>query len=621
MEAHNPFVALLLITGLAVLVPIVLSRFHRVRLPIVVGEIIAGIIIGRTGLNLVEPSATLDFMAEFGFAFLMFLSGLEIDYSLITTLPGAGSRRERWGGPLSLAIGILLATFLLAIGASVLLAQSGLISDPFLFGLILSTTSLGVVAPVLKERRLLNEDYGQALLVAATLADFVTLLLLTVAIAINRGGLDIELLLIPVMLVTFVAVARVAQLFVRLEALRRLVEELNHATSQIRVRIAFALMVGWVVLAQALGVELILGAFMAGAIISLIGGRDDYEARDKLDAIGYGFFIPIFFIMVGVDFNLRALFDSREALLLVPILLGISYLVKIVPALLLRVRYPWRDTVAGGVLLSSRLSLIIAASAIALEVGAITEAIETDIILDAILTTTFSPMIFNRLLIPRAETRRHGLIIAGSDQFTEMLADRLHVANEAITVITRDRQRAKEIRQAGFTVLEGHSATPEMLSSAKAGTAEGIIVVSKDHNTLLETCRLAKEQFGIPNIVADVSDVRLVPELTAMGVRAVQPAMATAMALEGALRFPSVFDLLSDTEDAYEIEETELRNRDFAGQPLRLIRLPGNAVVLSVKRNGTVMVPRGNTVLEIGDSVALVGGQEAVRDAIRLLEG
>ena len=92
MESHNPFIALLLTSGLAVLVPVLLSRFRQARLPIVVGEIIAGIIIGKTGLNLVEPSATLEFLAEFGFAFLMFLSGLEIDYTLITTLPTGGGR-------------------------------------------------------------------------------------------------------------------------------------------------------------------------------------------------------------------------------------------------------------------------------------------------------------------------------------------------------------------------------------------------------------------------------------------------------------------------------------------------------------------------------------------------
>lgn len=621
METHNPFVALLLTTGLAVLVPVLLSRFRRARLPIVVGEIIAGIIIGKTGFNLVEPSATLEFLAEFGFAFLMFLSGLEIDYTLITTLPAGGSRQDRWTGPLPLAIGILAGTFTLAIGSAALLQWSGLIANPFLFGLILSTTSLGVVAPVLKERGLLGEKYGQSLLVAATLADFVTLLLLTVVIAFSRGGMDIELLLIPVLLVVFVAAVRLGQRFTRIPAFQRLIEELNHATAQIRVRIAVALMVGWVVLAQALGVELILGAFLAGAIISLLGGRDDHEARDKLDAIGYGFFIPIFFIMVGVEFNLRALFGSREALLLVPVLVGVSYLVKIVPALLLRTRYSWRDTLAGGVLLSSRLSLIIAASAIALQIGAITEAIETDIILDAILTTTLSPLLFSRLLTFHPAARRNGVIIAGSGPLNEMLADRLQANSESVTIITRDRAQAKVIRRAGLTVVEGHSATPEILSDAGAASAEGIIVVSQDRDTLLETCRLAKEVFGIPIIVADVGDIDLLPRLTAMGVRAVQPALATAMALEGALRFPSVFDLLGDTEDAYRIEETELHNRDFAGLALRHTRLPGNAVILSIKRDGSVLVPRGDTMLQMGDSVALVGYHDDVKDAIRLLGG
>jgi Kef-type K+ transport system membrane component KefB len=215
---HNPFVALLLITGLALIVPILASRVRRITLPIVVGEIVAGIIIGRSGLNLIEGSPTLDFLAEFGFTYLMFLSGLEVDFDLL--IPG--SRRQAFNPrrPLPMALLIFIGTLSLALGASLVLRNMGLVGSPLLMGLILSTTSLGVVVPVLKERKLTGTDFGQVMLVAASVADFATLLLLTLVIAIRSEGLTLDLLLIPVLLVAFILAVRLVQRYGRARILQ-----------------------------------------------------------------------------------------------------------------------------------------------------------------------------------------------------------------------------------------------------------------------------------------------------------------------------------------------------------------------------------------------------------------
>lgn len=155
--------------------------------------------------------------------------------------------------------------------------------------------------------------------------------------------------------------------------MQRLVEELAHSTSQIQVRATFALMVAFIALSRWLGTEIILGAFLAGTVISLLTGREGSTLHVKMEAIGYGFFIPVFFIVVGVRFDLPALLASSEALVLVPILLLGAYAVKSLPALVYRAYFSWRETLAAGMLLSARLSLIIAAASIALDLGAITE--------------------------------------------------------------------------------------------------------------------------------------------------------------------------------------------------------------------------------------------------------
>jgi Kef-type K+ transport system membrane component KefB/Trk K+ transport system NAD-binding subunit len=620
MEA-NPFIALLLITGLAVVVPLFASRLRWIRLPIVVGEIFAGIIIGRSGFDLVDPSPTLTFLAEFGFAYLMFLSGLEVDFNLLIPSSRERSNQTLWTRPLPIALVILTGTILLALLGSYVMFWAGIVESPALVGLILSTTSLGVVVPVLKEREIIGSRYGQFLLVASSSADFVTLLLLTIVIAIQSQGLTLDLLLIPVLISIFILAVRIVQRFGSVPVLQRVLDELSSATAQIRVRGAFALMVAWVVLAEALGVEVILGAFLAGAIAGLLARSEDTVAREKLDAIGYGFFIPIFFIMVGVDFNLRALLQSPQALLLVPLLILIAYLVKIIPSFVLRRNFSWRKTIAGGFLLSSRLSLIIAAAAIALNIGAISEAVNAAIILLAVLTCTLSPMIFNRLYIPDFEERREGVIIIGKDQLAEFLAVRLNETGEKVTVLCPDESRFESLKRLPLKVVSDAPDIENALVEAGAEGAEALIDLTSTAEETLAVCHLARERFNMPIVVSRIGEVELLPELQHLGVRVVQPTIATAMALEGALRYPTAFDVLGHQTEDVDVIEVDLRNRELFDTPLRRIRLPGNALILSLYRDDSVTVPDGDTVLRRGDRLGLIGSPDSLQLAVTLISG
>lgn len=617
---HNPFTALLLITALAVVVPILTSRIRRMRLPIVVGEIFAGVIIGHSGLNLVDSSPILQFLAEFGFAYLMFLSGLEVDFNLLLPSRGNSAERTWWKQPLPVAFILLAGTVGLALLGAFALSLLDGIQNPLLMALILSTTSLGVVVPVLKEREILDSRYGQYLLVAASIADFVTLLLLTIVIAINSQGLTLDLLLIPALLSLFVLAARIGQRFTEAPFLRRILGDLSSATAQIRVRGAFALMVSWVVLAEALGVELILGAFLAGAIASLIAGSTDVESREKLDAIGYGFFIPIFFIMVGVEFDLNTLIESPSALLLIPILVVLAALVKIIPALTLRFQFPWRASLAAGFLLSARLSLIIAAASIARDLGVISEALNAAIILLAIISCTFAPLLFNRLYPKSEEVSRQGVIILGQDQMAEFLAERLLPSGERISVICPDESRIQAFEELNVTIHCNCTDFRSALREADAASARVLIDLTSSSAETLEVCSLARQTFDIPLVISRISDVELIPQLQNLGVKVVQPALATAMALEGAIRYPLAFDiLLHDTADV-EVGEVYFNNPRLAGMSMRKIRLPGNALVLSIQRGENVAVPHSDTTLQLGDRIGLIGSPDSVEQAIAMLQ-
>jgi len=614
-------IALLLITGLAAVIPILANRLDRFGIPIVVYEIIAGIIIGSSGLNLIEPSTILTFLAEFGFAFLMFLSGLELDYRLLnpTRMPTGGE--SRWTQPLPLGTLLFLGTLLLAFGAAALLAPPGATSNPMLFGLILSTTSLGVVVPVLKERGLTGARFGQYILVASSIADFATLLLLTTFIAVLSRGLTLDLLLIPTLLLIFILVARFSSRASRGSRLQDWLNSISSATSQIRVRGAFALMVAWVVLAEAFGVEIILGAFLAGAIAGLISSPEDHGEREKLDAIGYGFFIPIFFIMVGVQFNLQAVLESSEGLLLLLWLLVVAFVVKIVPALLLKIRFSWRETLGGGMLLSSRLSLIIAASAIALSMGLISDIVNSEIILLAIISVTVAPFLFSRIYPRQERHRRSGIIIIGEDQLAEYISERLQHGDEAVTVICPDSSRVERFEALGVRIIDGCEGFEGALEEAGAAEARVLLDLTSNSEETLEVCQIGKSKYGIPLIVSQIADIELIPELKRMGIKVVQPELATAMALEGAIRYPTAFDVLVHQTEDIDVREVTVRNTQCIERRLGEIRLPGDTLILSLQRENTVMIPNAETILQSGDRLGLIGSPESIEEASSILRG
>jgi Kef-type K+ transport system membrane component KefB/Trk K+ transport system NAD-binding subunit len=622
MEETLSFTPLLIVIFLAFLVPILLSRFRRLRLPIVVGEILAGVLIGRSGLNLVaQHDPLLDLLAEFGFVFLMFLAGMEIDFTNLRLMTAAGSEpaNERWGpiqlGGLNFGITLILS---LALGYGLLALD--LARDPILIALVLSTTSLGVVVPVLKERGLNTSRLGQSILISALIADFATMLLITVDVAILSSGVTLEILLVGLLFVTFFLMYRFGDFFFnRLPAVRRVLEDLSHATAQIKVRAAFTMMLVFVVLSEVLGTEVILGAFLAGAIVSLLRAPEDAGLMHQLESIGFGFVIPIFFIMVGVDFNLAALLGSAQALLLVPLLLLLAVVVKLVPALVYRLGFNWRETLASGVLLSARLSLIIAASAIGLRLEVISEATNAAIILVAGLTSTLAPLIFNQLLPAAGDRGERRVMIFGAANIGVQVAKELLAHGEQIFFLEPDPKLVKLVRKEGFHVIQG-DADARTLGEAQLGDYDTLLALSGDDERNYWIASQAVSR-GLEHVVAIVNDPSQAGRLRELGVRPFVPAMYRATLLALMARNPDILRLLTSTADDRDIREIHMLNPNLEGKVLSNVVLPGDSLILAVSRNGVVLIPHGNTRLERGDRLSILGELEALQDVQFLLEG
>jgi len=382
--------SLLLIVFVAAVIPAAVNRIKFISIPIVVGEIVAGILIGKSGLNLVSESVWLDFLFKLGFAFLMFMSGLEINLQLIGPSSKKGQLIRQ---PFFVASILFLTTFILSFSIAFLLKIYGLIPNITLFVIVFCSTSVGIVVPILKEKGLLNEEYGQIILITALLADFSTMILLSLFVTLTSSSSVFEILLILLLIPAFFLVYKAGNKIMKYP----MMEELAHKTSQIKVRGTIALLIMFMTLAQLLKTEMILGAFLAGLIVSLINDRDTSLIYRKLDAIGYGFFIPLFFIMVGVNFNAKDIINNPESMYLLPVFLAIIYFVNLIPSIFLRFIYSWKKSIAAAILSSSRLSLIIAAGTIGYKMGVISGALNATIILVAIITCTISPLLFNNL--------------------------------------------------------------------------------------------------------------------------------------------------------------------------------------------------------------------------------
>ena len=401
MEEHS-FTPLLVVVGAAMVTGLLLPRLTILRIPLVVGEILIGIVLGRSGFHVIpdEPDPWLELLSLFGFAFLMFLSGLEIDFrSLAVATPGKTSKGGGLRQLLFVTGSMFTATLLTSLALSFGLVALDYIESPWIMALIMSTTSVGLVMPLLKERGEGATSFGQTVILSAVIADFTTMLLITVVVAFYDAGDLGDILIIGTLFVLFFVVLIVGKkLMNREDSMVRRIAFTAPKTAELPIRAAMTLMLGFVVFSEAIGSEIILGAFLAGTAISSLSRKSVHGLLGmKLDAIGFGFFIPIFFIMVGARFDIQSLLADRASLALVPMLVIFAFAVKIVPSLLLTKFFGRKNALAAGFLLSSRLSLIIAASAIGLRLGVISAEINTAIILVAILTCVISPAIYAKM--------------------------------------------------------------------------------------------------------------------------------------------------------------------------------------------------------------------------------
>jgi Kef-type K+ transport system membrane component KefB len=383
------FDSLTVVLGIAFVVPLALGFVPRLRIPAVVVEIVLGIVVGPQVLDWGRVDDPVAILSVIGLAFLLFLCGLEVELDLLR------------GRVLSLAMMSFGLSLLLALLAGIALDAAGFVTSPLLAGIILTATSLGLVLPVLKEGDRAATPFGQLVFAGATLGNLVSALLLSLLFSRDSTELGTKIVLLGGFVVTVLVLVLALTRHRMSMPVSKLLVRLQDTTAQIRVRGAMFLLLLLVLAAQEFGLAAILGAFVAGAIVSVVdrdGVRTHPLFRVKLDAIGYGFLIPVFMVAAGLTFDLQALLDEPSVLVRVPVFVVVLLVVRGMPALVYRPLLGTRGAVAAGLLQATSLPFIVAATEIGQSLGVITRYTAAAFVTAGLISALLFPWLASSLL-------------------------------------------------------------------------------------------------------------------------------------------------------------------------------------------------------------------------------
>ncbi|WP_201331824.1 cation:proton antiporter, partial [Lactobacillus nasalidis] len=493
--------SLFLTVFLALVIPIVMARLRVTTVPTAVAEIIVGILMGKSCLNLITQTSQLTFLSNLGVIVLMFLSGMEIDFDLLSPKKHTRARKSECGKtvkPLVVAAwsfgGVAAASVLLAVGMRAL----GLFSDVALASIIFMTVALGVVIATLKEKEILNRPIGQTILLTAVMGEVIPLLLLTIYSSLNGGDAG------KLWLIVFLFAAAIV-LLRRFKRPYLWFAKVTKATTQLDIRLAFFLIFALVTVAEQVGAENILGAFLAGMVMKLL--EPTQATKDKLTSIGYGFFIPIFFIRTGVNLNLKLLFANPQALALLPVLVVCFFLAKLPVTLNYMRVFNKRNAFAGGFLTATTITIVLPTLQVARKLKAITATQSSAFILAAVIVCIACPIVFNATFqLTPADKIKERVTLFGLSAITMTVYQDLHDSWYSVQVLTCQKEQydtyKSKIKQLKL-LPDKELAT---LEAAEAFDADIFVATYRDDATNVAVGRAAKEA-GVKRVIVSQSQV------------------------------------------------------------------------------------------------------------------
>lgn len=602
--------SLLIVMLAALIIPIIMARFKVSSIPTAIAEIITGIILGKSFLNIVNPNWTLNMMSSMGVIMLMFLSGMEINFDLFRKTPGKKRDSKSPVVMASQAFGlIVVSSFVIAL----IISRLHLFSDVLLATIIFSTVALGVVIATLKEKDILQKPVGQTLLLTAVLGEVVPMLALTFYASINGGNAKRLGLIVFLFLAAFFLLRRFKQPFIWFN-------KISKSTTQLDIRLAFFLIFALVTIAETVGAENILGAFLAGMVMKLLEPSEATE--DRLNSIGYGFLIPFFFIMTGDRLDLKNLFANHQALALIPILVIGFLLAKLPTMFIYRRRFKPRNSFAGSFLVATTITLVLPTLQVARNLHAITSAQSDAFTLAAVIVCIIAPIVFNSMYkLEKSDLIKQKVNFIGTNTLTVPISQQLYKNWYDVRMVTDNENNFKTYNSQVKHLEYLPKLDTEALKQGGYFDCDIVVVGFLNDHKSARLAQIAKEH-GVKRVIASQNNPRLDPKdvsaLREKGIEIFNSFNVQSSVLRALIESPLILQMLTDTEAG--LYEATVLNSRYTGRELHTLPFVNNITISRIFRKRKPIAPHGDTIIEYGDHILFTGDRKAaeeVREALR----
>lgn len=611
-------ISLLIILLVALVIPLAMARFKITFLPTAVVEIIVGILLGPSLFNWITNSETLEILQNVGVIFLLFLSGMEIDFSLFKKKPTTLSpleKKSQHDQPKHSVLQVATIAYASIVGMSFVIAYllqlSGLFTDIWLAAILFMTISLGIVIAGLKEKELLSKPFGQAILLIAALGEVVPMVGLTFyASAYSPHSKSLWLILL--------ILVAAALLFWRFKAFFRFFDRINKSTTQLDIRLSFFIIVALVTVAESVGAEGILGAFLAGIVIKLLEPHE--ETKVRLDSIGYGLFIPIFFIMSGGNLNLKELITNPQTLVLIPVIFVGYVLAKSLVFSALKLRFKNLNAVAGTAMTATTITVVLAVLQVASHLHRITSQQSGAFLLSAVITCVFGPLIFNKLYSSEAEDLKKTTVhFIGTNLTTVPVAQQLAKGWYDVTMYTNNQHNYRAFNSE-TTIHLLDSLEPKVMIKNGVFDADVVVFGQINSEKNYELAKIAK-QYGVRRVIVRFEDRNILDdrrdELDRLGVELYNTPDVNISMLRALIEAPSTMRLMTSTDSS--VYEVALRNRLYADIQVRNIPFIDKVTITQIYRDKRFIRPTGGTSLKLNDRIIFTSSKAEAPEVRREL--
>lgn len=610
---------LFIIFVIAWIVPLVRSWLGISKVPAVIVEIMMGVIVGPYVLDLMGVTPYMGFLAYTGFLFLIFLAGLEIDINkILTSLPRGKIRMiDLVSNSFLLALFIYFGSLLLSLPFAWIVSQFIEIDIVF-YTLLLPTVALSITVPILKADGQSTRKFGQVMLMEGAIATIMSIILISIYSGILKKGFQFELLLFSIIFPVFFVGYYLGKNLIKIRTFQKLLYTLEHAASQIRVRGSIALLLLFVVISHLIGMELVMGAFFAGSLLGLFINRTRSSLIFKLDSMGYGFFIPIFFVMVGVNLDLSALQQFGDSLPFIFTLITGFFITQVIPSLVMVKVFGLKKALAGGLLLTARMGLAIATAQIGLSLGVITPADNAGIVAAAIITSLISPLAYK--LFSQEKDIYHHVYLLGGSKASLLLAERIKMHGLSCLPILQNKEIIPEFERKDIDFRQVEKLDHTVFDKIKLRTLDQVVVLTESKslnvklasyikNELNHSRLIVRNQAGAAALAVNDEDVKLIDinELLAGHV-------------EDLIVRPDSVNSLSESFGMYRVEEIRVSKEGLHRKLVKEVAFPPSGSLVMQRRGNEIFIPHGDTRLLKGDTMTVIGNSRALANFREILE-